>query len=108
MEQISLDISRYTQPVKKTVSRRGEANEKFFDMIDKESADRKWRYFDKKTNTYKKIRPINRRYYSIKMNTVFKSVDELRRFWSECRDYQLKHGSFSRRFYGGFNKQTWN
>jgi len=102
-----IDISRYTQPVKTVRSNRQDALEYFFDMIDKESADRKWKYFDKKTNKYKKLRPINRRAYSIKMNTIFKNVEELRVFYAECMAYKHKHGSFSRRFFGGFNKQTW-
>jgi len=107
MQQISLDISRYTQPAKTVKSNRQDALEYFFDMVDKESAENKWRYFDKKTMKYKKIMPINRRWYSIKMNMVFKNVEELRIFYSECLQYKHKHGSFSKRFKGGFKQQNW-
>jgi plasmid maintenance system killer protein len=106
MNQISLDISRYTTPQTKAKSQRQEANEHFFNMIDKESEERGWKYFDGKK--YKKLYPINRRLYSIKLNTAFKSIEELREFYSECMDYKHRHGSFSKRFKGGFKQQSWN
>jgi len=108
MNQISIDISRYMEvKEEKGASRRKDALKYFFDAVDKESEEIGWKYFDKKTQKYKKLKPINRVAYSIKMNMVFKDVEELRTFYSECRAYQLKHGSFSRRFYGGFHKQNW-
>ena len=105
MNQISLDISRYTTPQTTAKSKRQEANEYFFEMIDKESEEKGWKYFDGKK--YKKLKPINRRAYAIKLNTVFKDIDELRMFYSECLQYKYKYGSFSKRFWGGFKKQSW-
>lgn len=36
---------------------------------------------------------------------VLKSKEELREFFKICVRYRKEHGSFSRRFYGGFKKQ---
>lgn len=107
MNQISLDITRYTTPQTTARSERQEANEYFFEMIDKESAEQNWRFFDKKEKKWKKIHPVNRARQAIRLNTIFKDLDELRDFYKECLRYKRKHGSFSRRYWGGFNKQKW-
>lgn len=72
-------------------SQREDILKKFFDEIDKEREGTKWK-------------PINRRLYSIKLNTAFKSLWDLERFYAECEDYS---GPFSKRFFGGFKEQSW-
>ena len=54
-----------------------------------------------------KYPPTKGKREAIMLNTVYKTIGEFRRFWSECKDYQNRGGSFGRRFYGGFKKQGW-
>lgn len=41
------------------------------------------------------------------MLSVLKTKDELREFFKICVRYRKEHGSFNRRFWGGFKKQNW-
>ena len=72
-------------------SQREEVLIKFFDTIDEEREGTQFK-------------PINRRAYSIKLNTAFKSLWDLERFYAECVDYP---GPFGVRFFGGFKEQAW-
>ncbi len=42
------------------------------------------------------------------MLSVLKTKDELREFFKICVRYRKEHGSFNRRFYGGFKKQEFS
>lgn len=42
------------------------------------------------------------------MLSVLKTKDELREFFKICVRYRKEHGSFNRRFYGGFKKQKFS
>ena len=89
------NIEEYTKEYKtnnsKSRSQREEINNRFFDEIDRERKGTKWP-------------PINRRAYAIKLNTAFKSLWELERFYAECKDAPC---GFGKRFFGGFKKQEW-
>lgn len=53
-----------------------------------------------------KYKPVTGRGMAIKLS-VFKTNEELYEFLSICRDFKKRHGSFSKRFFGGFKPQSW-
>ena len=75
-------------------SERAEIVSFFIEEINKERVNTKWK-------------PVNKKVIAIKLG-VLKSNDELREFLSECRNYKNRHGSFSKRFYGGFKEQKFS
>lgn len=53
-----------------------------------------------KNGKIKTIGPTTGRVVAIKLG-LLKTNRELREFLSECKDYRNRHGSFSKRFFGG-------
>lgn len=93
MQQELFNISRYTQPKSGANSERASIIEEFVDAINFERLDTKYP-------------PVKPKRIAIMLG-VLKTNDELRRFFSECKEYKNLNGSFSRRYFGGFKQQTW-
>jgi len=53
------------------------------------------------------MKPLTSRYIAIKLG-ILKSNDELYQFFSECKDYKKRNGSFGKRFFGGFKEKINN
>lgn len=87
-------LARIKKPEKKEKQGRGITNERqsivkeFVDEINKERAGTKYK-------------PVTGRQIAIKLE-LLKTNHQLYAFLSECRDYQKRNGSFSKRFFGGF------
>ena len=91
----NLGLVKYKKPDKK---KRGITNEMqviikdFVDEINKERAGSKYK-------------PVTGKQIAVKLLTVFKTKQELYEFFSECKDYKNRNGSFSKRFWGGFKEK---
>ena len=78
---------KFQKPTKaKTLE--GELIEEFRTLINAERVGTKW-----KPLSYMAVRS--------KLAAIANDAHELQRFMSECKDYQKRNGSFSKRFFGG-------
>lgn len=95
MENIQNFLFKYETQESKASSERASVIEQFVDAINRERLGTKYK-------------PVQAKVIAIRLNTVFKTTQELYEFLSICKDYKNRHGSFSRRFFGGFKKQNFN
>ena len=88
-ENFKLEISK-----SKIVNERQEVISYFVEEINKE-----------RINT--KYKPVTGRMVAIKLS-ILKTTQELYQFFSECKDYKNRNGSFSKRFFGGFKEHKFD
>lgn len=81
-------------PKSKIVNERQEVISHFVEEINKE-----------RLNT--KYKPVTGRTVAIKLS-ILKTTQELYQFFSECKDYKNRNGSFSKRFFGGFKEHKFD
>lgn len=79
----------------KITNRRQELIKEFVDSINLERQGTKY-----KSVTGKEI--------AVRLGKAQMSERELELFLSECKEYKNIHGSFGKRFYGGFKRHDWN
>lgn len=78
---------KFEKQEKKHKDPNGEIIDEFKTIINSERVGTKW-----KPLSYMAVRK--------KLEAIAKDTHELQRFLSECKDYQKRNGSFSKRFFG--------
>lgn len=78
------------------------------DIIQKfvEELKKEWTPYYYVGKVRKKRKPVSFMGVKMKLYAIRNNKELLREYFSECIDYRNRHGSFSKRFYGGFKEQS--